>query len=135
MQVAQAAAGCDHAAVLHHVAIEVNPDAVPEEIAFWTAIGFTEVAAPEMLGKGYTWFERQGTQIHLIHTPHPGVPARGHVAVVPPDLETTVDRLRRLGFEVRPGRELWGEPRAKTISPAGHTVELMAAPPAGRTST
>ena len=57
------------------------------------------------------------------------MPERGHVAVVVPDFDLVVERLRGAGFEVRPGRELWGEKRAKATSPAGHVVELMAAPP------
>ncbi len=108
--------------------------AVAGESAFWTAIGFREVAVPEALGDGYSWFEREGTQVHLIHRTEPAVPAEGHVAVVISDFEASVSRLRSLGFEVREGRELWGEPRAKATSPGGHTVELMAAPPAPATS-
>jgi hypothetical protein len=37
--------------------------------------------------------------------------------------------LRDAGFEVTAGREHWGAPRAKAAAPAGHLVELMAAPP------
>lgn len=115
--------------MLHHVALEVDPLSVSEEITFWTAVGFHEVPVPEALGGGYAWFEGGGTQIHLMHTDDPVVPARGHVAVVAPDFDATVDRLRAASFEVRPGRELWGEKRAKAVSPAGHKVELMAASP------
>jgi catechol 2,3-dioxygenase-like lactoylglutathione lyase family enzyme len=92
--------------------------------------GFRPVPLPQALGSGYTWFERGGTQIHLMETEDPVVPASGHVAVVAPDFDATVERLREAGFEVRPGRELWGEKRAKALTPAGHTVELMATPPA-----
>jgi catechol 2,3-dioxygenase-like lactoylglutathione lyase family enzyme len=119
--------------MLHHVALEVDPGSVAEETIFWTAVGFREVPAPAALGEGYTWLERAGSQIHLMHTANPVVPAGGHVAVVAPDFEAAVARLREGGFEVRPGRELWGEKRAKAISPGGHTVELMAAPPAPAT--
>ena len=59
----------------------------------------------------------------------PTVPARGHLAVVVPDFEATLERLRERGFEVEPGREHWGVPRARVIAPGGHRVELMAAPP------
>ena len=41
----------------------------------------------------------------------------------------TLERLRAGGFEVEESRELWGERRAFAIAPAGHRVELMAAPP------
>lgn len=118
--------------MLHHVALEVSPQLMPDEIRFWTAAGFVEVPVPDALGDGYTWFELGGTQIHLMNTDDPVVPATGHVAVVAPDFDVTVERLREAGFEVRPGRELWGEKRAKALTPAGHTVELMAAPPTPR---
>lgn len=123
-------AACHDGQMLHHVSLEVAPDLVPDEILFWTVAGFTEVRVPDGLGDGYTWFEQGGTQIHLMHTGHPVVPTRGHVAVVASDFDATVARLREAGFEVRPGRELWGEKRAKAITPAGHRVEFMAAPPA-----
>ena len=119
----------DSAPVLHHVSLEVAPDVSEDECRFLTAVGFFEVPVPEALGGGYAWFESNGTQIHLMHTDDPVVPARGHVAMVAPDLDATVERLRAAGFEVRPGRELWGEKRAKAVSPAGHKVELMAASP------
>ena len=115
--------------MIHHTALEVKPDSVREEVAFWTAIGFSEVPVPEQLGDGYTWLESGGTQVHLIHETEPVIPQRAHVAVVVPDFDLALERLREAGSEVRPGRELWGEKRAKATSPAGHVVELTAAPP------
>ncbi len=115
--------------MLHHVALEVSADAVQEEKTFWTAVGFTEVPAPGALGQGYTWFERSGTQIHLVEVTEPVIPAIGHLAVVAPDFDSTIIRLKECGFEVREGRRLWGSGRAKAVTPAGHTVELMASPP------
>ena len=50
-------------------------------------------------------------------------------AVVVADFERAVERLRGGGFEVTPGREHWGAPRAKAVAPGGHVVELMAFPP------
>jgi catechol 2,3-dioxygenase-like lactoylglutathione lyase family enzyme len=116
--------------VLHHVTLEVGLEAAADEARFWSVVGFDEVPVPEALGGAYSWFEHAGTQIHLMHTEDPAAPAGGHVAVVVPDFDPTVVRLREAGFEVRPGRELWGEKRAKALTPSGHTVELMAAPPA-----
>lgn len=117
--------------MLHHTTLEVGAGAVREEISFWTAIGFSEVPVPATLGDGFTWFECDGTQIHLIEVVDPVVPVRGHVAIVAPDFEATVERLREAGFEVREGRELWGAARSKATTPCGHTVELMASPPPG----
>jgi catechol 2,3-dioxygenase-like lactoylglutathione lyase family enzyme len=64
-----------------------------------------------------------------MHTDSPTVPPRGHIAIVAPDFEPTVARLREHGFEVELRREHWGAPRALALAPAGHRVELMAAPP------
>jgi catechol 2,3-dioxygenase-like lactoylglutathione lyase family enzyme len=97
-------------------------------------LGFAEVPAPEAVGDGYAWVEREGTQIHLVVTDDPVIPVRGHVAVVCPDFEATLEALRGDGFEPHEGRELWGERRAKVRTPAGHTVEITAAPPTARST-
>jgi hypothetical protein len=109
--------------------MEVNKRTLSKELRFWTIAGFVQVAVPDVLGSGYAWFEREGTQIHLIAVDEPVVPVKGHAAIVAPEFDLTVERLREAGFEVRDGRELWGAARAKAITPGGHTVELMAAPP------
>lgn len=119
--------------MLHHIAMEVSPGDLAAEGRFWLATGFQRVPAPDALGEGFDWYESGGTQIHLMKTAEPARPPdRGHVAIVAPDIEATIERLRSEGFEVREGRQLWGERRFKTMSPAGHVVELMAAPPAPR---
>ena len=119
--------------MLQHAALEIARASSQEEALFWRTLGFAEVPVPESLGDQYTWFEREGSQIHLIEVADPVVPSVGHVALVAEDLEATIHGLRDRGFEVERGRELWGEPRAKATSPGGHTVELMAAaPPAGQ---
>jgi catechol 2,3-dioxygenase-like lactoylglutathione lyase family enzyme len=116
-------------AVLHHVGIEVAPDRVEATVGFFGLLGFEEVEPPESLSR-YTWLEREGTQIHLMPRNEPVVPAVGHIAVVTPDFEEALNRLEAGGFEAECRREHWGQPRAWAISPSGHRVELMAAPPA-----
>lgn len=117
--------------MLHHVSLEVSPEDVERSLEFWSTLGFSRVEAPGELGGYVTWIEREGTQIHLIHTPDATVPALGHVAVVARDFDAAIERLRGAGFEVEDARELWGEPRAFAIAPGGHRVEVMRAPPAG----
>jgi catechol 2,3-dioxygenase-like lactoylglutathione lyase family enzyme len=114
--------------VLHHVGIEVAPNDVQAAVGFFELIGFERVEPPPTLSE-FTWLEREGTQIHLMPTDDPTVPSPGHLAVVAPDLDATVARLREHGFAVEPKREHWGQPRALAIAPGGHRVELMAAPP------
>jgi predicted enzyme related to lactoylglutathione lyase len=118
--------------MLHHVSIEIEPGDVERAIEFWTILGFASVEPPEPLAATTAWLEREGTQIHLVHTDHPATPPHGHLAVVAPNFEQTVERLQERGFEVTPKRELWGAPRALAITPGGHRVELMAAAPETR---
>ncbi|MEX0621084.1 MAG: VOC family protein [Solirubrobacterales bacterium] len=118
--------------MIHHVALETDPEVLAEEILFWQLAGFVEVPVPTPVDQGHVWLEREGTQVHLMSLTDPTVPLRGHVAIVAPDFDATLRRLRSAGFELQEGRELWGERRAKARTPAGHTVELMAAPPAPR---
>jgi hypothetical protein len=117
--------------VLQHVSIEVHQDQVARTIEFWELLGFAQEQAPEPIAPYVTWLGREGTQIHLIHTDEATVPPLGHAAVVAPDFEESVKRLREADFEVTDARELWGESRAFAVAPAGHKVEVMAAPPPG----
>jgi catechol 2,3-dioxygenase-like lactoylglutathione lyase family enzyme len=117
-------------AVLHHVSLEVPEDEVARMVRFWALLGFERTEPPEPIAPYVTWLEREGTQIHLIHSDSATVPALGHAAVVAPDFERAAADLRKAGFEVSDARELWGESRAFAIAPGGHRVELMAAPPA-----
>ena len=93
------------------------------------AIGFRPADAPEALGEAVRWFERRGTQVHLIVTEGATVPVLGHSAFVAEPFDGVVGALRASGFEVEEARELWGERRAFVIGPGGHRLELMAAPP------
>ncbi len=117
--------------MLHHVGIEVAPADLERSVEFWQALGFALVEPPATLAE-FTWLERKGTQVHLMPTEAPTVPARGHTAIVTPDFDATVVSLRDRNFEVETRREHWGAPRARAIAPGGHRVELMAAPPSPR---
>ena len=115
--------------VLQHVSIEIAPDQAEAAVEFWGLLGFERVESPEALGGYVTWLERAGTHIHLIHTDAASVPVLGHAAVVVDDFQATFDRVADAGHEVSETRELWGARRAFAVSPGGHRVELMAAPP------
>ena len=120
--------------MLHHVGIEIEPSDVARAVEFFSLLGFEPVEPPPALAEGFTWLEREGTQVHLMHTERPTVPERGHLAVVAFDLDATVEHLRQHGFETRPGRQHWGVARFHAIAPGGHRVELMAAAPTARPS-
>jgi len=115
--------------MLHHVGIELHPANVERTVELFVLLGFERVEPPPALADGFTWLERDGTQVHLMHDEDPTVPERGHLAVVVPDFEATLERLHEHGFETRPGREHWGARRAHLLAPGGHRVELMAAAP------
>ena len=115
--------------MLQHVGIEVTPADLERSIHFWELLGFAQVEPPPSLADDFTWLERAGTQVHLMHEESPTVPPRAHAAVVAPDFEAAFTRLREEGFQVERGREHWGAPRAHAIAPGGHRVELMASPP------
>ncbi|HET7417835.1 MAG TPA: VOC family protein [Solirubrobacterales bacterium] len=115
--------------MLHHVGIEVAPADIEASAAFFELLGFKRVEPPETL-REFTWLEREGTQVHLMPEEEPAVPSRGHLAIVVPEFDAAVARLRTGGFEVEPKRKHWGVPRALARAPGGHRVELMAAPPA-----
>ena len=115
--------------MIQHVALEVREADGEAEAAFWALLNFAEVRPPESLASRARWVERDGTQVHLLWKEDPVVPPAGHVAVVCPDHDATLDRLRAAGFTPEPRAEHWGAPRAFVRSPAGHRVEVMAAPP------
>jgi hypothetical protein len=115
--------------MLQHVGIEVAPADLQRATEFFVLLGFEPVQPPPALADGFTWLQREGTQVHLMHEEHPVVAPRAHLAVVVANFDTTVARLHEHGFQTRPGREHWGSPRAHAIAPGGHRVELMAAPP------
>jgi catechol 2,3-dioxygenase-like lactoylglutathione lyase family enzyme len=115
--------------MLHHVGIEIRPADVDRAVEFFALLGFERVEPPLALAGEFTWLERGGTQIHLMHTEQPTVPERGHLAVVVANLDETVERLHDRGFQTHPGREHWGAARVHAIAPGGHRVELMAAAP------
>jgi catechol 2,3-dioxygenase-like lactoylglutathione lyase family enzyme len=115
--------------MLQHVGIEVAPADLALSVEFWELLGFERVEPPASLAE-FTWLERGGTQVHLMPTELPTVAAHGHVAVVAPDFEETFERIATAGFAIERRREHWGALRAKAIAPGGHTVELMASPPA-----
>jgi catechol 2,3-dioxygenase-like lactoylglutathione lyase family enzyme len=118
--------------MLHHVGIEVAPADVERTAELFELLGFARVEPPPALADRFTWLERERTQVHLMHEAAPAVPARAHLAVVAPEFEATLARLRAAGFEPEPRRAHWGAPRALVTGPGGHRVELMAAPPAHR---
>jgi catechol 2,3-dioxygenase-like lactoylglutathione lyase family enzyme len=116
--------------MLHHVGIEVAPADLDRAVVFFGLLGFARVEPPAALAESFTWLEREGTQVHLMHEQSPVVPPYAHLAVAVPDYDATLERLRQHGFEAEPRREHWGSPRAHAIAPGGHRVELMEAPPA-----
>jgi catechol 2,3-dioxygenase-like lactoylglutathione lyase family enzyme len=114
---------------LQHVTLETRRADIEDELRFWALLDFEQVDPPPSLRSVATWVARNGTQIHLIYADEPVVMPRGHAAVIASDYDGAVARLHDAGFEVKPADQAWGAPRAFVRSPAGHRVEVMAAPP------
>jgi hypothetical protein len=114
---------------LQHVSIETRPADVEACVRFYELIGFMRAESPPSLAGRATWVERDGDQVHLMLSDDPVVPPDGHHAVVVDDYEGTLAALREAGFDPDPRSEHWGAPRSFVRNPAGHRVELMAAPP------
>ena len=110
--------------------LEVPRDRVDACAAFWALLGFERVEPPAALGERAVWMQREGTQIHLMHVDDPVVPPQGHAAVVVPDYGRAFAALHGAGHDPEPRSEHWGAPRCFVRDPAGHRVEVMAAPPA-----
>ena len=117
--------------MLHHVTLEIAPSDVGRAAEFWALLGFSKAEPPDDLADRFTWFERDGTQIHLMQVETRVATPHGHTAVVAPNFADTLERLEESGFEVAPKRERWGSARAEAIAPGGHRIELMASPPGG----
>lgn len=115
--------------MLQHVGIEIAPAEVERAVLLFELLGFQPVEPPPSLAEGFTWIEREGTQIHLMHDEDPVVPPRGHLAVHVPDYRAALARLRDHDFNPEPGREHWGSPRSKVTLAGGQRIELMSAPP------
>ncbi len=114
---------------VQHVALEVREADAEAEVAFWALLGFAEVEPPEELRARSRWVRRGATQVHLLFDDAPVVPPAGHVAVVAEAFAEVSARLAAAGRIPELRTEHWGAPRAFVTSPAGHRVELMAAPP------
>jgi catechol 2,3-dioxygenase-like lactoylglutathione lyase family enzyme len=114
---------------LQHTSLEIRADDVAAELRFWALVGFEHVDPPAGLAARATWVARDGTHSPLLPADAPTVMPRGHVAILADDYEATLARLRDAGFDFRPDDEFWGAPRGFVRTPAGHRVEVMAAPP------
>lgn len=114
---------------LQHVALEVREADTDAEVAFWGLLGFEEVAPPGGLRARSRWLQRGGMQVHLLFSEAPVIPRDGHVAVVQEAFAEVSARLAAVGRIPELREQHWGAPRAFVSSPAGHRVELMAAPP------
>jgi predicted enzyme related to lactoylglutathione lyase len=115
--------------MLQHAGIEVAPEEIERAVEFFTLLGFARVHPPQSLAADFTWVEKDGTQIHLMHTDEPTASRRGHLAIVVEDFDMALARLQEHGFEVERSREHWGAPRALASCPGGNRIELMSSPP------
>lgn len=98
-------------------------------MAFYELLGFARVEPPPSLADRAAWMQAGATQVHLMWVEQPTTLPDGHIAVVAPEYERTIEALRAAGHEVEPRREHWGSPRSYVRDPARNLVEVMAFPP------
>jgi len=115
--------------VIHHVALETAPADREPLVAFFALLGFARVEPPPALRDRAYWLEREATQIHVLFADATIVPPQAHVAVVAPDYDDALARLRAAGHEVDERTAHWGSPRCFVRAPGGHRVEIMGDPP------
>ena len=89
--------------VIQHVSVEVRREQVDACAAFWELLGFRRVDPPPTLAERAIW--------------------------VVDDYERSFAALAGGGHDPEPRPEHWGAPRCFVHDPAGHRVEVMAAPP------
>jgi hypothetical protein len=89
--------------MLQHVSVEIRPDQQEDCVAFWQLLGFEPMTPPPILRGHVTWVQRNGTQIHFLHTDDPKPTDKGHGAVVVEDYDGTIARLTAAGHEVGEG--------------------------------
>lgn len=82
---------------VQHVALETSPADADALVAFLGLLGFDEVEPPPTLTERARWVQRGATQIHVLFADDPVVPPSGHVAVVAPDYDATLNALRAAG--------------------------------------
>lgn len=104
--------------MIHHVTLEAQRADSAAHRAFWTALGFRPVTPPASLAERADWYERAGTQVHVLWTEQPVVPPEGHVAV-------RVDDLEALDLDVEERSRHWGARRGYVRAPGGHRVEVF----------
>ena len=116
--------------MIQHVALETRRADVDACVAFWALLGFARVEPPPSLATRAAWVQASdGTQVHLLYAEAPVVAPEGHVAVVAPDYEAALARLRAAGVAVDERTRHWGAARSVVVAPGGHRVEVMASAP------
>ena len=114
---------------IQHVSLEVDPSQIEEEARFWELLGFEPIEPPEGIGNSSVWMGAGKQAVHLLAVDDPVVPKTGHVALLEPALGGIARALGEAGYRFEKATPHWGAERLKVTSPAGHLVELMAAPP------
>ena len=118
--------------MIQHVTHAIDRSQLDECVPFYELLGFQVVDPPKGMAGTATWLESPEpgppSQVHLMYV-EGGWPGGGHFALVCPDYDATIARLRGAGHDVDPRGEHWGSPRAYVRDPAGNLIELMAYPP------
>jgi catechol 2,3-dioxygenase-like lactoylglutathione lyase family enzyme len=114
--------------MIQHVTRTIRPTQLSDCLAFYSLLGLRPAQVPAGIAGRAEWLQwpehGAASQLHLM-LDDDAVPDAGHFAIVCPDYEETVQRLRRAGHKVDPRREHWAASRSYVRDPAGSLVELM----------
>jgi hypothetical protein len=117
--------------MIQHATLEIDNTKVEQELKFWKALGFYEIAKPDGLEDSIVrWLQHSdGSQVHLYPQPYRKIALSkyGHIAFVYDDVHGVFQAMGDLPFPVvmEPGSPYWGAQRLWIFSPTGQKIEVM----------
>lgn len=117
--------------MIHHVAIQMRPELRSATLAFYSRLGYHEVAAPSPLADRVVWLEDTGhSQIHLVEIESPDRNSwQPHFAL---PLGPSFTEIRRaFDKQYHPAQEYWASSRGFITDPSGNKIEIIERTPAG----
>ena len=110
---------------VHHATVLVT-DLEQAEAFYGGVLGLPRIPRPELPSEGL-WYEIEGVQLHLIRTTEAEAATTRHIAFVVEDLESMLERVRKMGLPIWDDIQIAGFVRKHCRDPFGNGVELLQA--------